>query len=74
MPTPVLGQMHLEQPDLVGRGRVGRALQPGRETLVGAQVALLAGEPALASYDVLDHALAKLIDRAINRHGEVLPE
>ena len=40
--------------------RVGRALQPGRKTLVGAQVALLAGEPALASYDVFDHALAAM--------------
>ena len=31
-----LGQMELEQPDLVGRRRIGRALQPGRKSLVGA--------------------------------------
>ncbi len=31
-----LGQMQLEQTDIVGRGRVGRALQPGRKSLVGA--------------------------------------
>jgi hypothetical protein len=69
-----LGQMQLESTDVVGGRRVGRALQPGCEPLVGPNAALVRGGSELAAGHVLDHALAERIERGNVEHEEFLPE
>ena len=66
---PALGQMQLEPADVLGCGRVGRALQKCSELLAAADVALLRERVKLARIHVLDHALAQRGDRT---HGELL--
>jgi hypothetical protein len=65
---PGLGQVQLEQADLVRRGRVGRALQVRGKPLAAADVASLRVRVELARAHVLDHALAQRAD-GIGTHG-----
>ena len=65
-----LSQVQLEQADLVGRGRVGRALQVRGEPLAAADVASLRVRVELARAHVFDHALAQRAD-GIGTHGEL---
>src|SRR5712671_4612398 len=67
---PGLGQVQLEQADLVRRGRVGRALQVRGKPLAAADVASLRVRVELARAHVLDHALAQRAD-GIGTHGEL---
>ena len=63
-------QVQLEQPDIVGCGRIGRALQVCGKPLAAADVTLLRMRSELARAHILDHALAKWAD-GIGTHGEL---
>src|ERR1700730_8238938 len=67
-PCPRLCQVQLKQTDLVGRGRVGRALQIRSEPLAAADVASLRVRVEFARAHILDHALAQRAD-GIGTHG-----
>jgi hypothetical protein len=53
-----LGQMQLETSDVVGRRRLGRALQERGEPRAAMEMAALAMPAPLARVHILDHALA----------------
>ena len=65
-------QMQLKAANVVGRRRVGAALEECREALAAIDVAALRMGPELARGHVLDHALTKLTDGGICAHGELL--
>jgi len=67
---PRLSQVQLEQTDLVGCSRAGRALQIRGEPLAAADVASLRVRVELARAHVLHHALAQRAD-GIGTHGEL---
>ena len=57
-----LGQVQLEQADVLKCGGVGRPLEKRCETLATADVACLRGRTELAGIHVLDHPLAQRAD------------
>ena len=69
MLRPALDQMQLKAANVVGGGRVGRALQECRKPPAAIDVAALRMRPQLARGHVLDHALTQLTDGGISTHG-----
>src|SRR4051812_38080493 len=59
---PALDQVQLKSAHLVGRCRIGRAFEPGSETLATVNVAALRVRGELARSHVLDHALTQRTD------------
>ena len=57
-----LGQVQLEQADVLKCGRVGRPVEKRCETLATADVTCLRGRTELAGIHVLDHPLAQRAD------------
>src|SRR5271157_4047627 len=67
-----LHQMQLEQPYVLGRRRVGRALQIRRKPLARQDVAALRLPAETTRTHVFDHALAERRNAGRVRHGELL--
>src|SRR5215472_15682755 len=68
-----LDQVQLKAANVVGGGRVGRALQERRKPPAAVDVAALRMGPQLACPHVLDHALTQLANGGIGTHWEFLP-
>src|SRR5258707_2542765 len=71
---PALDQVQLKSPHLVGRCRIGRAFEPGGETLATVNVAALRVWVELARSHVLDHTLTQRTDSVSLAHGELHSE
>src|SRR5215831_18004223 len=68
-----LDQVQLKAANVVGGGRVGRALQERRKPPAAVDVAALRMGPQLAYPHALDHALTQLANGGIGTHWEFLP-
>jgi len=68
-----LDQVQLEAANIVGGGRVGRALQELRKAPAAVDVAALGMGFEFARCHVLDHALTQRANGASCTHGEYLP-
>jgi|GEM_PF-5786651 hypothetical protein len=66
-----LGKMQLEPADVLGRSRIGRAIQKSSEPLAAVNVASLRARTELARVHVLDHASTKRAD-SIGAHRQLL--
>src|SRR6476660_7860692 len=71
---PALDQVQLKLTHLVGRCRIGRALQPGGEPLATGNVATLRVRIELARSHVFDHTLTQRTDGVSLAHGELHSE
>ena len=68
---PCLGEVQLEQADILRRSRLRGSLEKCREPLAAPQVASLRARTKLARVHVLDHALTQRAD-GIRTHGKLL--
>jgi hypothetical protein len=69
-----LDEVQLETAHLVGRCRIGRALEPGGEPLETINVAALRVRVELARSHIFDHTLTQRTDGVGLAHGELRSE